>query len=117
MTGVVDFVEVFCGSRGLTFAVQKKGIEAGEGFDRRRAAYGRSWEIEDSRDQYLLYWIIAKGLRPYAVHIATPCVTMFYAHTDVVRRIGTEICNQVTEDICEYQASQGFLASVEQPEF
>ncbi len=70
--GVVDFVEVFCGSRGLTFAVQKHGMTAGEGFDRTLSTYGRSWNINTKRDQYLLYWMILKGLRPYAVHFATP---------------------------------------------
>jgi hypothetical protein len=114
VNGTVDFVEVFCGTRGLTFAVRNIGLEAGEGFDRQLATYGRRWDIEDSADQYLLYWMISSGLRPYAIHIATPCLSIF-SEDEGVRKIGTELCVQITEDLCEYQASQGFLASVEQP--
>jgi len=54
--------------------------------------------------------MIAKGLRPYAVHIATPCV-----ETSMKSGIDTMICIEVTQDICEHQAAQGYLASVEQP--
>jgi hypothetical protein len=108
--GVVDFVEIFCGDRGITFAVQKHGMVAAEGFDRNLVTYGKSWDIQNSREQYLIYWMIAKGLRPYAVHIATP-----RAETSTKSGMDTMICIQVTQDICEHQAVQGYLASVEQP--
>jgi len=108
--GFVDFVEIFCGDRGITFAVQKSGMIAAEGFDRKLVSYGKSWDIQDSYEQYLIYWMIAKGLKPYAVHIATPCLG-----SSMESGLDTMICIQVTQDICEHQAAQGYLASVEQP--
>jgi hypothetical protein len=45
-TGHVDFLEFFCGSRGLTFAVTREGLTVGEGLDRSSESYGRAWHLD-----------------------------------------------------------------------
>ena len=72
----VDFAEVFCGAKGITLAVEKCRMKAAEGFDKRLVSYGRHWNLQGNYEQHLIYWIIAKGLKPYAVHIATPCTEL-----------------------------------------
>ena len=49
--GCVDFAEIFCGAKGITFAVEGCRMRAAAGFDKRLVSYGRSWNLQDSYEQ------------------------------------------------------------------
>ena len=49
------------------------------------------------------------------MHFATPDAAAAHDGSDIEEALGLDISAQVTIDICEYQDSQGYLASVEQP--
>ena len=58
--------------------------------------------------------MFAEGLKPYGVHIATPCTELGKLGT---RKPGKDSmsCVVATLDICAHQAAQGYFASVENP--
>ena len=109
-TSLRSFAEL----RGITFAVKGCRMKAAEGFDKRLVSYGRSRNLQESYEQYLIYWIITVGLKPDAVHIATPCTELGKLGT---RKPGKDsmLCVVATQGICAHQAAQGYFASVEKP--
>ena len=87
-------------------------MRAAEEFDKGLVSYGRN--LHDSYEQYLIYWMIAEGLKPYAVRIATPCTELGRLGTRTLGK-NSIFCVVATQDICAHQAAQGYLASVENP--
>ena len=89
-------------------------MKAAEGFDKRLVSYARRWNLQGSYEQYLIYWMIAERLKPYAVHIATPCTELGVLGARQPVQVSL-LCIKVTQEICEHQAAQGYLASIENP--
>ena len=72
-TGVVDFLELFCGKGVLTLVVSETGLRTGEGIDGRWTSYGCIWDLKKASTQMRLAWLVAYGIQPLAIHSGTPC--------------------------------------------
>ena len=117
--GYVDFLEVFCGCHEFTLRIRECGLTAGEGLDSQMISYGQVWPLHVESVRRQAAWVIAEGLRPKAVHCATPC------NKESCLRHGLELTTEereenrrlkeITIDILEHQESNGLLGSHENP--
>ena len=114
-TGHVDCLEIFCGSRGLTFAVSGEGLTVGEGLDMPSESYGKAWHLDRDEVWAQVRWMSAEGLRPRAIHSGLPCTKLSRIgyrderDPDAVRYV------ELTIEVMEHQERQGLLGSVENP--
>ena len=90
--GYVDFAELFRGFGEATIRVREAGCTAAEGFDKHAITYNRCWCLEQKKDQRDCAWLIVYQLRPYVIHLGTPCTNMSQMgkkHIDEVCKLRT----------------------------
>jgi hypothetical protein len=114
-TGHVDFLEIFCGSRGLTFAVSGEGLTVGEGLDMPSESYGKAWHLDRDEVWAQVRWMSAEGLRPRAIHSGLPCTKLSRIGYRDERDPDTVRYVELTIEVMEHQERQGLLGSVENP--
>ena len=114
-TGVVDFLELFCGKGVLTLVVSETGLRTGEGIDGRWTSYGCIWDLKKASTQMRLAWLVAYGIQPLAIHSGTPCTEFTVIGPQEIRD-GTEGMAVAVAELLEHQEAQGYLGSNEQPD-